>query len=195
MQLKLATLERKTGDLKCSSGDMMPPIGYGRYCLVLKQIEQLLKLRLVENFNMKKNEKLFPFVCLKYNSVKLLNATEVDKWVLEYCRTQCRHYYPDTSGLLPALCSKAITVSFRREWITQHFQIKPRNPQMNTRGCSRKPHQHSQQHNLSCHFFSPRLLLFHFNVSHIFKHMGFMEVWNCYFIKHLFIQGFNTSCL
>lgn len=58
---------------------------------------------------------------------------------------------PDTSsGLLPAFSSKAITVLFRREWITQHFQIKPLNPQMSARGCQQSRHQHLQPHSF-CH--------------------------------------------
>lgn len=88
MQLKIATLERKTGDLTKSNGGMMPPIGCGRYCqIIAEKIEHLL--RLVENSNISKNEliKKNPFVCSKYNGVQLLNATEEDEWVLDCCRT------------------------------------------------------------------------------------------------------------
>lgn len=98
---------------------------------------------------------------------------------------------PDTSsGLLPAFSSKAITVLFRREWITQHFQIKPLNPQMSARGCQQSRHQHLQPHsfchapppsNISCYFTSTRLTL---SCMWDPRRRGIVVLQSAFFVEH-----------
>lgn len=134
-------------------------------------------------------------MCLKYNSVQLLNATEEDEWVLDCCRTNAGIITQTPVGCFQLSAAKQSPCYLEENELPNISRLNHLILKWMPEGFNRDPT------NIHCHtasvlsFFSPHQPLLHFNMSHIYMYMGFMEVWKCYIIKHLFIQGFNTSCL